>query len=66
MARTEPHRSPRAAVIATRVAFALVFTINVQCALSFVMWPDAYAASYELSGVPGAAAVQGLGVAFLM
>ena len=66
MARTEPHRSPRAAVIATRVAFALVFAINVQCALSFVMWPDAYAASYELSGVPGAAAVQGLGVAFLM
>ena len=66
MARTEPHRSPRAAVIATRVAFALVFAINVQCALSFVLWPDAYAASYELSGVPGAAAVQGLGVAFLM
>ena len=66
MARTDPHRMPRAAAIATRVAFALVFAINVQCALSFVLWPDAYAVSYELSGVPGAAAVQGLGVAFLM
>lgn len=56
----------RIAVLATRIAYALVFAINVQCALSFVLQPSAYAASFEVSGVPGEAAVQGLGIAFLM
>lgn len=60
-----PARVRRAAWL-VRLAFALVFVINVQCAVSFVLWPDAYAASFEVAGVPGAAAVQGLGIAFLM
>lgn len=59
-------RGVRAAQWGVRVAFALVFAANVQCALSFLLQPEAYAPAYELSGVPGAAAVQGLGVAFLM
>lgn len=49
-----------------RIAFALVFAINVQCALSFIAWPEAYLSAYELQGVSGMAAVQGTGVAFLM
>lgn len=49
-----------------RIAFALVFAINVQCALSFIVWPEAYLSAYELEGVSGVAAVQGIGVAFLM
>ena len=56
----------RRAVWLARTAFALVFVVNVQCAVSFVLWPEAYAASFEMTGVPGAAAVQGLGIAFLM
>ena len=52
-----PVRVRRAAWLA-RAAFLLVFAINVQCAASFVLWPDAYAPSFE--------AVQGLGIAFLM
>ena len=56
----------RRAVWLARLAFLLVFVINVQCAVSFVLWPEAYAASFEVAGVPGAAAVQGLGIAFLM
>lgn len=64
-ANDRPARVRRAAWLA-RLAFALVFAINVQCAVSFVLWPDAYAASFEVAGVPGAAAVQGLGIAFLM
>ena len=64
-ANKQPARVRRAAMLA-RVAFAIVFVINVQCALAFVLWPDAYAASFELAGIPGAAAVRGLGVAFLM
>ena len=49
-----------------RIAFALVFVINVQCALSFIVWPEVYLSAYELQGVSGVAAVQGIGVAFLM
>lgn len=49
-----------------RVAFCLVFLINVQCALQFVLWPQQFAGAYELSGVAGSAAVAGMGVAFLM
>ena len=49
-----------------RIAFALVFIINVQCALQFVIWPQSFMGAYELSGAAGAAAVQGIGVAFLM
>lgn len=56
----------RAAERAVRVAYALVFALNAQCALLFVLWPDAYASHFELHGAPGAAAVQGLGIAFLM
>ena len=54
-------RGQRAAGIAARVAVALV-----QCAASFALWPEAFAAGFERAGVPGAAAVRGLGVAFLM
>ena len=52
--------------IAARVAVAIVFALNVQCALQFVLWPEAFAGAYELSGVAGEAAVRELGVAFLM
>lgn len=45
-------RGQRAAGIAARVAVALVFAVNVQCAASFALWPEAFA--------------PGLGVAFLM
>lgn len=65
LANEQPVRVRRAAMLA-RAAYALVFAINVQCAVLFVLWPDAYAPSYELSGVAGAAAVQGMGIAFLM
>ena len=47
-----PVRVRRAAWLA-RAAFLLVFAINVQCAASFVLWPDVYAPSFEVAGVPG-------------
>ncbi len=49
-----------------RIAFTAVFAINVHCSLSFVLTPGDYAAAYELSGVAGEAAIQGIGIAFLM
>ena len=39
---------------------------NVQCALAFVGDPATYAASFELTGAPGSAAVRGVGLLFLM
>lgn len=61
-------RTARWAGIAARIAVAIVFAANVQCAVSFVLWPEAYTASFELdgTGIAGEAAVAGLGVAFLM
>lgn len=49
-----------------RITVAAVFAVNVQCALAFALTPERYSAGFELGGVPGAAAVRGLGIAFLM
>ena len=49
-----------------RLLIGIVFLVNVQCALVFLLWPDKYAGSFELSGVPGEAMLRGLGVLFLM
>ncbi|BAK43585.1 hypothetical protein [Eggerthella sp. YY7918] len=62
----QPARGMQAATWGVRAAFAIVFVANVQCAVSFVLWPAAYAPAYELAGATGSAAVQGIGVAFLM
>lgn len=67
MAHGEQEKNARdVPAVAARIAVALVFALNVQCALQFVLWPEAFAGAYELSGVAGEAAVRGLGVAFLM
>lgn len=65
---TEAHRS-LPLTIATwtmRACFAFVFVVNVQCALGFALTPEAYMGAYELTGVPGRVAAQGIGVAFLI
>lgn len=49
-----------------RAVVAIVFAWNLDCALSFIAQPDRYAGSFELAGVPGEAAVRGLGIVFLM
>ena len=67
MAHSKQEKNARdVPAVAARIAVALVFALNVQCALQFVLWPEAFAGAYELSGVAGEAAVRGLGVAFLM
>lgn len=49
-----------------RIGFALVFAINVTCAIQFIAAPQGFVAAYELEGPPGIAAVQGMGICFLM
>lgn len=65
-AEQAPSPSKRWPVWVVRIAFAIVFALNVQCALQFILVPEAYEASYGLSGPEGAVAVQGIGIAFLM
>ena len=64
--RDKRDKRERIALWAVRIVFAAVFAVNVDCALSFIANPGAYAGGYELAGVAGEAAVRGLGVAFLM
>lgn len=59
-------RSSSAAIWGARISFALVFLMNIQCALQFIIDPASFIASYELAGVPGEAAVRGFGILFLM
>lgn len=64
-----PQKVPRRVTAATwvvRLCFAFVFVVNVQCALGFALAPEAYMGAYELGGVPGRVATQGIGIAFLM
>ncbi len=49
-----------------RVVVAVVFLVNMQCAVSFIVDPSPYMAGFELSGAAGRVAVRGLGIAFLM
>lgn len=45
---------------------ALVFAINVQCALQFILWPEAYTAAYQVEGASAEVMVRTVGICFLM
>lgn len=49
-----------------RFLIALVTAWNLQAALIFIAWPRIYAPGFMLTGVPGEAAVRGVGVLFVM
>jgi len=49
-----------------RGCIAVVFFANVQCAIAFLLAPEVFSPSYELTGVVGSATVQAMGVLFLM
>lgn len=49
-----------------RLLIGLVFFMNVQCAVLFLIWPESYVPGFEVAGIPGRAAVQGMGILFLM
>jgi hypothetical protein len=38
----------------------------LQAALIFILWPERFMHNFELTGVPGAAAVRGTGILFVM
>jgi hypothetical protein len=49
-----------------RLLIGLVTVWNLQAALTFILWPGRYAPGFELTGIPGAVAVRGTGILFLM
>jgi hypothetical protein len=49
-----------------RLLIAVVVAWNLECALVFLLSPAVYAPGFELIGTPGAAAVRGFAVLFLM
>jgi hypothetical protein len=49
-----------------RLLIGLVTAWNLQAALTFILWPEQYTPGFELTGVPGAVAVRGTGILFLM
>ena len=49
-----------------RALVALVFAINVQCAVQFIVWPGAFTAAYQLEGASAEAIVRSIGICFLM
>lgn len=49
-----------------RILIGVVFILNVECALIFLITPQRFVPSFELSGETGLATVRGLGILFLM
>jgi len=49
-----------------RGLIAIVTAWNLQAALVFILWPERYVSGFELTGVPGMAAVRGTGILFVM
>ena len=62
MARINPVKM----IWAARILIGTVLFFKVQCALQFIFWPGAFVSGFELSGVAGLAALQGMGILFLM
>lgn len=49
-----------------RGLIALVTAWNLQAAVVFILWPERFTPGFELMGVPGAVAVRGTGILFVM
>ena len=50
----------------SRILIGIVTAWNLQAALVFILWPERFAPGFELTGEPGAVAVRGTGILFLM
>ncbi|GAB4416509.1 MAG: hypothetical protein Kow002_02310 [Anaerolineales bacterium] len=50
----------------SRLLIAIVTGWNLQAALVFILWPERFMHNFELTGIPGAAAVRGTGILFAM
>lgn len=58
--------TPKVSPILGRVLIGVVFLVNVQSAVAFLVCPEVYAPGFEIPGLLGEAMVRGFGVLFLM
>jgi len=56
----------RTRLFVARCCIGLVLFINLNCAVQFLSKPEFFRSGFELTGVPGSAMVQGMGLLFLM
>ena len=64
--KTATSTAMRVRVWLARALVFIVFAINLYCIFVFIVFPENHIRAYELTGVAGIAAIQGIGVAFLM
>lgn len=56
----------RTRLFIARFCVGLVLFINLNCAVQFLLKPEFFGAGFELTGVPGSAMIQGMGLLFIM
>jgi hypothetical protein len=56
----------RTRLFVARCCVSLVLFINLNCAVQFLSKPEFFRSGFELTGVPGSAMVQGMGLLFIM
>lgn len=49
-----------------RFLIVIVIFLNLQAAIQYLLNPNIYSGSFELQGVPGMAAVRGVGILYMM
>lgn len=49
-----------------RLLVAVVFFLNVQCAVQFLLWPGSYTGAYQVEGASAEVMVRTVGICFLM
>ncbi len=56
----------RTRLLVARFCIGLVLLVNINCAVQYLLKPDFFRIGFELTGSPGSAMVQGIGLLFIM
>ena len=58
--------APKLRYLVSRFLIGLVLLSNIECATVFLIHPEQFNQAYELSGIPGEAAIRGFAILFFM
>jgi uncharacterized membrane protein YjfL (UPF0719 family) len=58
--------TPKLRYLLSRLLIGLVLLSNLECAVVFLIHPEQFNNAYELSGIPGEAAIRGFAILFIM
>jgi hypothetical protein len=56
----------RTRLFVARCCIGLVLIMNLYCAVQFLLKPEFFKTGFELTGIPGNAMIQGMGLLFIM